>query len=51
MTLTAEEKKRLNKPKPQPTREEKMEAALRYYAAADFLTTEQQKAATDALKP
>lgn len=32
------------------TREEKLEAALRYYATADFLTTEQQAVAEAALK-
>lgn len=50
MGLTNEELARMNAPKPPPTRIEKLEAALRYYASADFLTTEQQAVAEKALK-
>lgn len=50
MNLTDEELTRLKTPPAPPAREERMESALRYYATADFLTTEQQQVAENALR-
>lgn len=51
MNFTDEELARLSSERARPpTREERLEAALRYYATADFLTIEQQQVAEKALK-
>ena len=51
MNFTEEELARLHSYRAHlQTREEKLETALRFYATADFLTTEQQQVAQDALK-